>query len=72
MPVKAVVVDDAGTQHLIVGLNRANVESILAGEVLTRPRGFPAQLTQASYIVILFAETDADIQKCFPPALLPV
>jgi hypothetical protein len=39
MAIKAVVVDDAGTQHLIIGLNRENAESILAGDVFTLPPG---------------------------------
>ena len=29
MAVKALVVDEIGTQHLIIGLNRENIESLL-------------------------------------------
>jgi len=39
MAVKAIVVDDSNIHHLIVGLNRENVESILRGDVFTLPRG---------------------------------
>jgi hypothetical protein len=72
MAVKAIAADDAHTQHLIIGLNRENVESILRGDVLTLPRGIMPELSEASDIVVLFADTDEELGKRFPPALRPV
>jgi hypothetical protein len=72
MAVKAIVVDESNTQHLIIGLNRENVESLLRGDVFTLPRGIVPELTEGSDIVLLFAETDKDLEKRFPPALRPV
>jgi hypothetical protein len=72
MAVKAIAVDDENTQHLIIGLNRENVQSILQGDVLTLPRGIVPELTDTSDIVVLFAETDAALAGRFPPALRPV
>ena len=72
MAVKAIAVDDENTHHLIIGLNRENVEAILRGDVLTLPRGIVLDLSDASDIVVLFAETDEELSKRFPPALRPV
>jgi hypothetical protein len=72
MAVKAIVVDDENTHHLIIGLNRSDVESILRGDVLTLPRGIVLELSEASDIVVMFAETDAALAGRFPPALRPV
>ena len=70
--IKAVAVDDENTQHLIIGLNRDNVDSLLDGDVFTLPHGIAITLTENSDIVLLFAETDKDLEKRFPPALRPV
>jgi hypothetical protein len=67
MAIKAVAVDDQNTQHLIIGLNRDNVKSMLAGDVLKLPHGIAISLTENSDIVLLFAETDEDLEKRFPP-----
>jgi hypothetical protein len=73
MAVKAIVVDDENVQHLIIGLNREDVESLLKGEVFTLPSGQVPVLTEdKSDIVLLFAETDEDLGRRFPPALRPV
>ncbi len=73
MAVKAIVVDDENIQHLIIGLTRENVESLLRGDVFTLPSGPVPVLTEhRSDIVLLFAETDEDLTKRFPPALRPV
>ena len=63
---------DADTEHLIIGLNRDEVNSLLSGDVFTLPHGIPISLTEQSDIVLLFAETDKDLEKRFPPALRPV
>jgi hypothetical protein len=71
MAIKAVAVDDQNTQHLIIGLNRENINSLLDGEVFTLPKGVAISLTEDSDIVLLFAENDKDLEKRFPPMLRP-
>jgi len=72
MAIKAVAVDDENTQHLIIGLNRDNVNSLLDGDVFTLPQGVAFTLTEDSEIVLIFAETDEDLEKRFPPRMRPV
>ena len=72
MAIKAVAVDDQNTEHLIIGLNRDNVNDLLEGDVFTLPHGIAITLTENSDIVLLFAETDEDLEKRFPPKLRPV
>jgi hypothetical protein len=73
MAVKAIMVDEDNIQHLIIGLNRENIESLLRGDVFTLPSGqVPALTENESDIVLLFAETDEDLTKRFPPAMRPV
>lgn len=72
MAIKAVAVDDAGAQHLIIGLNRENIESILEGDVFTFARGVYPEMTADSDIVVLFAETDEELKQRFPPSMRPV
>ena len=67
MAVKAIALDDDNVQHLIIGLNRENIESLLRGDVFRLPRGIVPELTADSDIVLLFAETDDDLGKRFPP-----
>ena len=72
MAIKAIAVDDENTHHLVIGLNRDNIESLLRGDVFTLPHGIPVALTKNSYIVLLFAETDDELDRRFPPAMRPV
>jgi hypothetical protein len=72
MAIKAVAVDDANTHRLIIGLNRENIESLLRGDVFTLPHGMPVALSEDSDIVLLFAETDDELGKRFPPSMRPV
>ena len=72
MAVKAIAVDDANTHHLIIGLNRENIESLLRGDVFTLPHGMAVPLSEESDIVVLFAETDEDLGKRFPPSMRPI
>ena len=72
MAIKAVAVDDENTQHLIIGLNRDNVDSLLDGDVFTLPHGIAVTLTENSDIVLLFAETEDELAKRFPPRMRPV
>jgi hypothetical protein len=72
MAIKAVAVDDQNTEHLIIGLNRENVNDLLDGDVFTLPGGVAICITEESDIVLLFAETDDDLAKRFPPRLRPV
>jgi hypothetical protein len=69
--IKAVAVDDQNTQHLIIGLNRDNINSLLDGDVFTLPKGVSISITENSDIVLLFAETDEDLEKRFPLMLRP-
>ena len=71
MAIKAVAVDDENVQHLIVGLNRDNINSLLDGDVFTLPKGIAITISEQSDIVFLFAETDAELEKRFPPMLRP-
>jgi hypothetical protein len=73
MAIKAIVVDEENVQHLIIGLNREDVEALLQGDVFTLPSGqVPVSTEDKSDIVLLFAETDKDLDKRFPPSLRPV
>jgi hypothetical protein len=72
MAVKAIVVDDSGTHHLFIGLNRQNVDSLLRGDVFTLSGGNLRVLSENSDVVVLFAETDQELEKRFPPSLRPV
>jgi hypothetical protein len=63
MAIKAVAVDDENTEHLIIGLNRDNVNFLLNGDVFTLPHGIAINLTEKSDIVLLFAETDRTLRS---------
>ena len=69
---RAIAVDDQNTEHLIIGLNREEVDSLVGGDVFTLPLGVAITLTENSHIVLLFAETDEELEKRFPPGLWPV
>jgi hypothetical protein len=66
MAIKAIAVDDSDTHHLLIGLNRKDIDSLLRGDVFTLPRG-GVPLTEDSDIVLVFAETDEELEKRFPP-----
>jgi hypothetical protein len=66
MAIKAICTDESDTVHLLIGLNRENIDSLLRGEVVTLPRGGVA-LSEKSDIAILFAETDGELEKKLPP-----
>jgi hypothetical protein len=68
MSIKAVAVDEENTEHLIIGLNRGEVNSLLDGDVFRLPKRIDIALTTNSDIVLLFAETDEDLEKRFPAA----
>jgi hypothetical protein len=71
MAIKAVLVDESSTHHLILGLNRENIDSLLSGNVFKFPKGMLSGLSEDSDIVLLFAETDQQLEKRFPPTLRP-
>ena len=71
MAIKAVAVDTSGTHHLIIGLNRENVNALLDGDVFRLPPGNLSGMSEDSDIVLLFAETDKELEKRFPPAVRP-
>ena len=71
MSVKATCIDDRRVVHLRIGLNRENIESILAGQVLILPRSRGIQLSDESDIDIVFAETDEELRKKhLPPEVM--
>jgi hypothetical protein len=72
MAIKAIGVEDENTQHLIIGLNRDDVDVLLDGDVFTLARGMAVTLTEKSDIVLLFAETDEQLEKRFPARLRPI
>jgi hypothetical protein len=71
MAIKAIAVDEEGVHHLVIGLNRENVDSILHGDVFSFPPGMLTGLTESSDVVVLFAETDQELKTRIPPALRP-
>jgi hypothetical protein len=71
MAVKAIGVDDAGTHYLLIGLNRENIDALLRGEVLWLDSG-AVPLNEDSDIVLVFAETDEELDERFPPRMPPV
>ena len=72
MAIKAVVLDQSGTHHLIIGLSRDNIESLLDGDVFTLPRRNLAGINNESDVVLFFAETNEDLRLRLPPVLRPV
>jgi hypothetical protein len=66
MAIKAVAVDDENTEHLVIGINRDEVESLLDGDIFKLPQGAAVSLTEKSDIVLLFADTDEELEKRFP------
>jgi len=60
MAIKATCIDESQTVHLLIGLNRENVEALLRGETLTLPPG-SVPLDVDSEIAIVFAETDEEL-----------
>jgi hypothetical protein len=59
MAIKTIVQDRENIQHLVIGLSRKNIESLLRGEVFTITCDTVPVLTEnESDIVVLFGETD--------------
>jgi hypothetical protein len=48
MSITAIAVDETNTQHLIIGLTRAEVNALVRGDVLTLPRILKPELTADS------------------------
>ena len=71
MVIKAVLAHEFGTHHLILGLNREDVESLLNGDVFTLPGGMLSGMSEDCNVVLLFAETDDELASRFPPRLRP-
>ena len=65
MAIKAVAVDDENTQHLIHWTEPAE-RKLLIGRVR-----LAIALSENSDIVLLFAETDEDLEKHFPTRMRP-
>jgi hypothetical protein len=58
MALKATILDEENTPHLLIGLSRENVETLEKGEVFVLPQGQNLPLTDKSDIVVIFEETD--------------
>jgi hypothetical protein len=71
MAIKGIAVDDENLHHLIIGLNRQDVEAILAGRVVSLPAGFLPNLTEQSDVVVMFGETDEELEQRFGPPMRP-
>ena len=69
MPLKATCIDENRTNHLLIGLNREDVERLMAGGRLTFEVG--STLGPNSQIQICFAETDEDLIADLPPQVEP-
>jgi hypothetical protein len=69
VPLKATCIDDSRTVHLIVGINRKDLDDLLAGGYLRLDVGVP--LTRESEICVIFRETDADLVKALPEPVEP-
>lgn len=61
MALRATCVDDRNKTHLLIGLNRENIEALMGGEVLALPTGQSVRLGKSSQILIVFAETDDEL-----------
>ena len=46
MSITAIAVDDANTQHLIIGLTRAEVDALVRGDVLTLPHNIKCEVNR--------------------------
>ena len=57
----------SGELRALMGIGRG----FLDGDVFTLPKGIPISITEESDIVLLFAETDEDLEKRFPPMPRP-
>ena len=66
MVIKAVLADEFGTDQLILGLNREDMESLLSGDVFTLPRGMLSGMSEDCNVELLFAETDDEVASRFP------
>jgi hypothetical protein len=72
MALKAILFDKENIQHLVIGLNREDVDSLLRGDVFRLPPGpVPALTENKSDIILLFAETDEELGQRLPPKLRP-
>jgi hypothetical protein len=64
-------INPAHNKHVIIRLNRENVDSLLNGDVFTFPPGLLSGMSEDSEIVLMFAETDEELEKRFPPLMRP-
>jgi hypothetical protein len=72
MALKATLLDEESTPHLLIGLSRENLESLQRGEVFVLPPGKNVPLTEKSDIVLMFEETDEDLVERMKAHMPPV
>lgn len=61
MGIKAWLQDDDGTPHMLIGLNRQDLESIEAGEVFRLPAGMNVPTTEKTEVVVMYEATDKEL-----------
>ncbi|HKD07137.1 MAG TPA: hypothetical protein VKB79_14640 [Bryobacteraceae bacterium] len=72
MAIKALCMDSENTEHMVIGLTRANIESLLDGDVFTIPAGLPVNISDKSDVVLIFAETDEELKLRMSPMMAKV
>ena len=60
MAITATCIDETQTVHLVIGLNRRNLEALLRGETVTFPAG-SVPLAADADIAVVFGETDEQL-----------
>lgn len=65
MAIKALCADESDNVHLLLGLNRENLESILRGDTFYFPAG-ALPLNEKSEIALVFRETDEELGDLLP------
>lgn len=65
MAIKIICSDSADNTHLLLGLNRSEINALLEGKQFRFPPGV-LPLNEHSEVVIMFAETDDELEKRMP------
>jgi hypothetical protein len=71
MALKAALLDEENTPHLLIGFSRQDVESMQRGDVLVLPSGRNTPLTEKSDIIVFFEETDEDLVNRMQAGVVP-
>ena len=71
MALKAILIDNEKNPHLLIGLNREDVDSMKRGEVFVLPSGQNVALNEKSDIVLIIEETDEDLVRRMKAGVAP-